>query len=101
MATINTGSFAKALWPGVNAWYGKSYNDHKTEYTDIFETFKSRKAWEEDVSVSSFGLAQVRGEGAPVSYDTEQKVSSLAIRTSNTLWVSSSPRTWWKMISMT
>lgn len=73
MAIINTGSFAKALWPGVNAWYGKAYNDFKVEYTDIFETHKSRKAWEEDVSVSSFGLAQVRGEGAPVMYDSEQQ----------------------------
>jgi hypothetical protein len=73
MSVINTGSFAKALWPGVNAWYGKAYNDHKVEYTEIFETHKSRKAWEEDVSVSSFGLAQVRGEGAPVSYDSEQQ----------------------------
>lgn len=70
---INTGSFSKALWPGVNAWYGKAYGDFKTEYTDIFETHKSRKAWEEDVSVSSFGLAQVRGEGAPITYDTEQQ----------------------------
>lgn len=73
MAIITTGSFAKALWPGVNAWYGKAYNDFKVEYTDIFETHKSRKAWEEDVSVSSFGLAQVRGEGAPVTYDSEQQ----------------------------
>jgi hypothetical protein len=73
MSVINTGSFSKALWPGVNAWYGKAYNDHKVEYTDIFETHKSRKAWEEDVSVSSFGLAQVRGEGAPVVYDSEQQ----------------------------
>ena len=22
MSVINSGSFAKALWPGVNAWYG-------------------------------------------------------------------------------
>ncbi len=70
---INSGSFSKALWPGVNAWYGKAYNDFKVEYTDIFETHKSRKQWEEDVSVSSFGLAMVRGEGAPVQFDTEQQ----------------------------
>lgn len=73
MAIITTGSFAKALWPGVNAWYGKSYNDYKVEYTNLFDTHKSRKAWEEDVSVSSFGLAQQMGEGSAVSYDTEQQ----------------------------
>ena len=73
MAIITTGSFAKALWPGVNTWYGKSYNDFKTEYTDIFSTHKSRKNWEEDMSVSSFGLAQIKGEGEPVAFDTEQQ----------------------------
>lgn len=71
--TITTGQFAKALWPGVNAWYGKSYGEHKVEYTDLFETFQSRKAFEEDISVSSFGLAQVKGEGASVTFDSEQQ----------------------------
>ena len=73
MSTITTGSLAKALWPGVNAWYGKAYNDHKEEYPQIFGTHKSRKAWEEDVLVSSFGLAQIKGEGAGVAYDTMQQ----------------------------
>jgi len=73
MSTITTGSLAKALWPGVNAWYGKAYNDHKEEYPMIFGTHKSRKAWEEDVLVSSFGLAQIKGEGAGVAYDTMQQ----------------------------
>lgn len=70
---ITTGNFAKALWPGVNSWYGQSYNDFKTEYTDIFTTHKSKRAWEEDVLVSSFGLAYQKNEGAPVQYDTERQ----------------------------
>ena len=73
MALITTGNFAKALWPGVNTWYGQSYSDFKTEYTDIFSTYKSKKAWEEDVLVSSFGLAIQKGEGEPVQYDTERQ----------------------------
>jgi hypothetical protein len=73
MAVITTGSFAKALWPGVNKWYGDSYNEFKTEYTSLFESFKSRKAWEEDVSISGMGLAMIKGEGAPVMYDSEQQ----------------------------
>jgi hypothetical protein len=28
MSVINSGSFAKALWPGVNAWYGKAYTEY-------------------------------------------------------------------------
>ena len=73
MSTITTGSLAKALWPGVNTWYGKSYNDWKEEYSKLFTSHKSRKAWEEDVLVSSFGLAQLKGEGAGVAYDTMQQ----------------------------
>lgn len=67
---ITTSSFVKALWPGVNAWYGAAYNEHKVEHTDLFTTYSSRRAWEEDVGYSGFGLLQVKGEGAGVSYDT-------------------------------
>lgn len=70
---ITTGSFAKLLWPGLNAIYGKSYSDYKEEYSQIFSVHKSRKAWEEDLSVASFGLLTRRGEGAPIQYDTEHQ----------------------------
>lgn len=73
MSIINSSSFAKALWPGVNAWYGKAYSEYPVEYTKLFETFKSSRAFEEDVGVSSFGLAVVKPEGAPISYDTERQ----------------------------
>lgn len=73
MSIINSGSFAKALWPGINAWYGKSYDQYPVEYTDLFETQKSSKQFEEDVGVSSFGLAVAKSEGAPISYDTERQ----------------------------
>lgn len=73
MSIINSSSFAKALWPGVNAWYGKAYSEYPVEYTKLFDTFKSSKAFEEDVGVSSFGLAQVKPEGAPISYDSERQ----------------------------
>lgn len=73
MSIINSGSFAKALWPGVNAWYGKAYSEYPVEYTKLFDTFKSSKAFEEDVGVSSFGLATVKGEGAPVTFDSERQ----------------------------
>jgi hypothetical protein len=73
MSVINSGSFAKALWPGVNAWYGKEYDEYPVEYTQLFDTFTSSKAFEEDVGVSSFGLAVQKSEGAPVSYDSERQ----------------------------
>jgi len=71
MAIINTGSFSKALWPGVNAWYGKAYDEYPVEWTDLFDKYTSRKAFEEDVGVSSFGLAAIKPEGQAVTYDTE------------------------------
>lgn len=73
MSIINSSSFAKALWPGVNAWYGKAYNEYAVEYTKLFDTYKSTRQFEEDVGVSSFGLAVVKPEGAPVQYDSERQ----------------------------
>jgi hypothetical protein len=73
MSIINSGSFAKALWPGVNAWYGKSYNEYETEYDKLFDKNTSSKAFEEDVGISSFGLAVNKTEGSPISYDSERQ----------------------------
>jgi len=70
---INSSSFAKSLWPGVNAWYGKAYGEYPVEYTKLFDTFKSTRAFEEDVGVTSFGLAIAKPEGAAISYDTERQ----------------------------
>jgi len=73
MALINTGSFGKALWPGINTWYGQSYAEFQTEYDKIFTKNTSRKAFEEDVGTSMFGLAQQKGEGQAISYDSAQQ----------------------------
>ena len=73
MAVITTTSFAKALWPGVNAWYGKSYDEHMVEYDKLFDKHTSSRAFEEDVGISSFGQAIVKSEGAPISYDSERQ----------------------------
>ena len=73
MSVINSGSFAKALWPGVNAWYGRAYDAYPEEYTKLFEKQTSNKAFEEDVGISSFGLAVQKSEGAPISYDSERQ----------------------------
>ena len=73
MSVINSSSFAKALWPGVNAWYGKAYNEFASEWDKIYSQHKSRKAFEEDVGVSGFGLAAVKSEGNGISYDSERQ----------------------------
>lgn len=70
---ITTGLWPKLLWPGLNAIYGKAYSEWDEEWSKIFDRYKSNKAYEEDLSVSSFGLAQQKGEGMGVAYDTEQQ----------------------------
>ena len=68
---INTGTHPKLLWPGVHAVWGQVYEAHPKEYEDLYEIEMSKKAYEQDVQVTGFGLAPVKGQGAPVSYDTE------------------------------
>jgi len=71
---ITSSSFAKLLWPGVNAFYGRAYKDYPEEWSKLgFEQKKSTKAYEEDVGLTSFGLATVKTEGGPISYDTERQ----------------------------
>ena len=73
MAVITSNEFAKALWPGINAWWGKAYDEHQEEYTELFDTYNSDRAYEEDVGLTSFGLAPVKPEGAGIAYDQEQQ----------------------------
>lgn len=67
---ITSGTFAKALWPGINKWYGEAYSDYQPQWTSIFSSEKSSKAWEEDVGLSGFGYAVAKSEGNSISYDT-------------------------------
>ena len=46
---INTGNFAKALWPGVNKFYGDAYNEYQVEWDKLFDKQTSGKAFEEIV----------------------------------------------------
>ena len=73
MAIINTGAHPKALWPGVNAWFGAKYGEHSPEYTAIFDVQSSSQNFEEDVQQTGFGLAQVKGEGTSTSYDSHSQ----------------------------
>lgn len=70
---IATGNHPAALWPGVKAWWGRTYNEHTVEWTDLFETDTSSMHHEEDVQVTGFGLAPIKPEGQGVSYDSESQ----------------------------
>ena len=73
MGVITSSSFSKLLWPGLNSVYGKEYADYPVEWEQLFEKNSSDKAYEEDLGLSSFGLAVVKPEGSPISYDTERQ----------------------------
>lgn len=73
MAVINTGSHPKALWPGVRAFFGATYDAQPRIWSQIFETVQSSMAYEEGVATQSFGLAIRKPEGDGVSYDSHNQ----------------------------
>lgn len=68
---INTGTHPKLLWPGVYDTWGQIYDEHEEEYCHLYDVHDSDKAYEELVQITPFGLAPVKSEGAPVTYDSE------------------------------
>jgi hypothetical protein len=67
---ITRGAFSKALWEGIQSWYGEAYAEWPVEWTKLFQTYSSKKAFEEDVSLSGFGLFAVKPEGEAITYDS-------------------------------
>ena len=70
---INRAQLVKELEPGLNALFGLEYDRYENEHTEIFDTENSERAFEEEVMLSGFGQAPVKGEGASVTYDTAQE----------------------------
>jgi len=68
---ITTGSHPKALWPGIKAWWGQTYDEHPEEYCDIFDKDTSTQNYEEDVQLTGFGLVPVKEQGVGTQYDSE------------------------------
>lgn len=69
MGIMTTGAHPKALWPGVNAFFGKSYNEHPSEYKELVDIEKSSQNFEEDVQITGLGLAPVKEQGGSVNYN--------------------------------
>jgi|TARA_R110002012_G_scaffold51769_2_gene133459 hypothetical protein len=70
---INRAQLVKELTPGLHALFGLEYERYNNEHEDIFDTESSERAFEEEVMLSGFGEASVKGEGAAVVYDTAQE----------------------------
>lgn len=68
---ITTGNHPKALWPGIKAWWGRTYAEHQEEWPHLFQQDTSHMNYEEDVQIIGFGLASVKPEGAGTVYTSE------------------------------
>lgn len=73
MAVISTGNHPKALWPGVKKWFHLQYDEHPLEYSEIFETVSSDKAYEEYAQSVGMGLPAEKPQGSAISYDVDQQ----------------------------
>lgn len=69
------GGFGLASQIEHSPGWGRSYNEHKEEYPELFDLETSDKAYEEEVEISGFGLFPVKNEGTAINYDTEQQGS--------------------------
>ena len=70
---INRAQLVAELEPGLNALFGLEYSRYENEHAEIFDTENSDRAFEEEVMLSGFGEAPVKGEGAAVTYDYAQE----------------------------
>lgn len=69
MSAINRAALKEHLWPGIVEFFGAEYSDYEEQFTYIFDTRQSTKAYEEYVMESMFGLAPMKGEGSPIMFD--------------------------------
>ena len=67
---ITRSQLLKELEPGLNALFGMEYDRYDNEHAEIFDSESSDRAFEEEVMLSGFGQAPVKGEGAAITYDT-------------------------------
>lgn len=70
---INTGSYPKALMEGVRAWWDSAAASAPQYAPMMFRSEKSTKNYEEYVQSVGLGLAVVKPEGAPISFDSMQQ----------------------------
>jgi len=70
---ISRSQLVKELEPGLNALFGLEYKRYENQHAEIYTTENSDRAFEEEVMLSGFANAQVKGEGSGVSFDEAQE----------------------------
>lgn len=73
MAVVTSGSWQKALWPGIDSWFNQAYEEWQEEFSQIFHRRTSGKQFEQAVGQSGLGLASVKQESDSVTYDDTQQ----------------------------
>jgi hypothetical protein len=69
MTAIMRSAHPDALWPGVFEWFGLSYKEQPETYKELFDVNKSSKHMEVIAESTQFGLAPLKAEGSPITYD--------------------------------
>jgi len=70
---ISRAQLLKELLPGLNALFGLEYARYGEEHTQIYETEKSERSFEEETKLSGFQAAPVKNEGQAIAYDNAQE----------------------------
>jgi phage major head subunit gpT-like protein len=70
---ISRAQMLKELLPGLNALFGMEYKRYGEEHKEIFDSESSDRSFEEEVKLSGFSAAPVKGEGEAINYDTAQE----------------------------
>lgn len=66
-----TGSFPKALRPGMHSWWGDAYNEFPMQWEKLFDKETSNLSYEEIGEITGYGLVPVKPEGTDSLMDTE------------------------------
>ena len=70
---ISRAQLVKELEPGLNALFGLEYKQYGEQWTEIFDTESSDRAFEEEVMLAGFANAAVKPEGQGVAFDDAQE----------------------------
>ena len=70
---ISRAQLVKELEPGLNALFGLEYKQYADEWSEIFDTETSDRAFEEEVMLAGFANASVKPEGQGVAFDCAQE----------------------------
>ena len=70
---ISRAQLVKELEPGLNALFGLEYKQYSQEWTEVFDTESSDRAFEEEVMLAGFSNAAVKAEGQGVTFDDAQE----------------------------